>query len=110
MKGRGVVAMHRENTRGHLKTLMRDCCFNRLADLNRDALEQWLSREATADRSARSRNAHRAAIIAFANWCTAVGRLSMSTIVWSWFSRSPDDDASLHPYPALAGFSIRPRG
>src|SRR5262249_50822724 len=47
-------------------------------DLNREALERWLVGEARKGRSARSRNTHRAAIVAFANWCSGpnIGRLA----------------------------------
>lgn len=76
MKSRGVVEMHRENTRRHLEALVRDCGFDRLADLKQEGLERWLSNESTKNRSARSRNAHRTALVSFCNWCLAVGRLS----------------------------------
>lgn len=76
MKSRGVVDVHRANTRRHLEALIRDCGFDRLADLKQEGLERWLSSECTKGRSARSRNAHRTALVSFANWCCAVGRLS----------------------------------
>jgi len=76
MKSRGVVEMHRANTRRHLEALIRDCGFDRLADLKQESLERWLSGESTKGRSARSRNAHRTALVSFCNWCIAVGRLS----------------------------------
>jgi integrase len=76
MESRGVVAMHRENTRRHLECLMQDCGFARLADLKRESLERWLATETQKRRSARSRNAHRTALVSFCNWCVAVGRLS----------------------------------
>ena len=76
MKGREVVAMHRDNTRRHLEALARDCGFASLSDLNREALERWLGAEAGKGRSARSRNAHRTALVSFANWCITAGRLS----------------------------------
>jgi integrase len=71
------VPLHRHNVRAYLNRLANDCGFRRLADLNREALERWLAAEAKRGRSARSRNSHRAAIIAFANWCsdTSIGRL-----------------------------------
>jgi phosphoribosylformimino-5-aminoimidazole carboxamide ribonucleotide (ProFAR) isomerase len=43
MKARGVVTMHRENSRRHLERLVVDRNFARLADLKREALERWLS-------------------------------------------------------------------
>ncbi len=70
--------MHRDNTRRHLEALARDCGFLRLADLNRESLERWLVVEASKGRSARSRNAHRTALVSFCNWCVAVGRLAVN--------------------------------
>jgi integrase len=75
MKSRGVVEMHRANTRGHVKALIGDCGFDRLSDLKQESLERWLSAESTKGRSARSRNAHRTALVSFCNWCVSVGRL-----------------------------------
>ena len=76
MKARSVVEMHRDNTRRHLETLNDACGFARLADLNREALERWLAAEADNNRSARSRNAHRTALVSFCNWCVSTGRLT----------------------------------
>ncbi len=76
MKSRGVVEMHRANTPRHLGCLIRECGFERLADLKREGLERWLSSESTKGRSARSRNAHHTALVSFCNWSLAVGRLS----------------------------------
>jgi integrase len=74
----GSVPLHRHNVRTYLDRLAEACGFKRLNDLNREALERWLAVETKNGRSARSRNCHRAAIIAFANWCTdpSIGRLS----------------------------------
>jgi integrase len=77
MQARGVVKMHRDNVRNQLSRVIADCGFARNADLNREALERWLANETKAGRSARSRNAHRAAMIAFCNWCSdpSIGRM-----------------------------------
>src|SRR5262249_28429893 len=77
MKARGVVKMHCNNVRSHLKRVIDDCRFTRISELNREALERWLAFETKAGRSARSRNAHRAAMIAFCNWCAdpTIGRM-----------------------------------
>jgi hypothetical protein len=74
----GSVPMHRGNFKSYLNRLAADCGFARLADLNREALEKWLAKETKSGRSARSRNTHRASLIAFANWCAdpSIGRLS----------------------------------
>lgn len=67
MKARGVVPMRRANTRRHVERLAVDCSFARLADLKREALERWLSREEREGRSARSRNAHHTTLVSFCN-------------------------------------------
>jgi site-specific recombinase XerC len=69
--------MHRDNVLRQLKRVIDDCDFSRISELNREALERWLASETRRGRSARSRNAHRAALIAFANWCAdpTIGRL-----------------------------------
>ena len=74
----GSVPLHRHNVRTYLDRLADACGFKRLNDLNREALERWLAAETKNNRSARSRNCHRATIIAFANWCTdpSIGRLA----------------------------------
>jgi integrase len=74
----GSVPRHRQNVRIYLNRLADECRFKRLADLNREELERWLAAQAKKGRSARSRNSHRAAIIAFANWCAdlTIGRLA----------------------------------
>jgi integrase len=74
----GSIPLHRHNVRAYLNRLAAVCGFVRLADLNREALEQWLARETKKGRSARSRNTHRAALVAFANWCAdpSIGRIA----------------------------------
>lgn len=76
-KARGVVQMHRDNVRRQIEKVVADCAFVRLADLCRERVERWLAVEAERGRSARSRNAHRAALLAFCNWLAdpSIGRL-----------------------------------
>ncbi len=81
MRLRGIVPMHRENVRRQLERILADCHFVRLSDLNRASLERWMGQEADRGRSARSRNAHRAAILAFANWCVSNGRLASNPLL-----------------------------
>src|SRR5512135_459183 len=71
-------ASHRENTERYIRRLSDDLHWQRLADLSRDDLEQWLADQTRQDRSARSRNAHQTAIVAFSNWLVRVGRLSVN--------------------------------
>jgi len=82
MKARGVVEMHRENVRRQIQKIAADCGFDRLADINRERVERWLAAEAERGRSARSRNAHLAAVIAFCNWCCdpSIGRMLVNPL------------------------------
>ena len=68
-KGGQATPMHRANTRSYLRRLAAACGWTCLADLSRDALERWIASQARRGRSARSINCHRAAAVAFANWC-----------------------------------------
>jgi integrase len=65
----GACPEHRAERRRQLKRISRDCGFNRLADLDRSALESWLARQTRAGMSARTRNSYLAAALAFCNWC-----------------------------------------
>jgi integrase len=87
-RGGLAKSMHRENTRRSLRRLATDCGWTCLADLSRDDPKRWIAIEAATKRptkadpegkvpSARSINAHRETVIAFANWCADpnIGRL-----------------------------------
>src|SRR5262249_12693998 len=75
LTAQGATATHRDTVRRNLERLAIDCAFGRLADLKREALERWLAREASANRTARSRNAYQAALVSFCTWGVASGRL-----------------------------------
>jgi hypothetical protein len=68
-RGGLATPMHRDNTRRYLRRLAADCRWSSLADMTRDGLERWIATQASKGRSARSINCHRAAAVAFANWC-----------------------------------------
>ncbi len=76
-RGGSATATHGEDVKRCLKRLAADCGWNCPADLRREDLERWMSDQARADRSARSINSHRAAVVAFANWLAdpLIGRL-----------------------------------
>ncbi len=78
LQAKGVVSSHRKTTIRYLEWLKDDCGFSSLADLRRETLERWLARESKANRSARSRNAHRDALVTFCNWCIATGRMALN--------------------------------
>lgn len=82
-RGGTATAMHRDNTRRYLTRLAAECLWECLADMTRDSLERWITSHSRPGpdgrpvRSARSINCHRAAAVAFANWCAdpLIGRL-----------------------------------
>jgi integrase len=69
LEAAGVTREHRANVSRQLRRLVADCSFARLADLNREALEQWLTTQARDGMGARTRNTYLAAALSFANWC-----------------------------------------
>jgi integrase len=77
LRAKGVTATHCEDTGRYLRRIAAECSFSTLARLNRDALETWLAARTVEGMSARTRNAHRNAVVAFGNWCAdpEVGRL-----------------------------------
>ncbi len=72
----GSCEEHRANVRRDLIRVASECGFAKLGDLNRDAFEQWLAFNARAGMGARTRNRHRASLVAFCNWCVAADRLA----------------------------------
>ena len=64
LQAKGVTARHAEDTDRYLRRLAADCGFSTLADLNREALENWLAARTAKDMSARTRNAYRNAAVA----------------------------------------------
>ena len=71
---------HRENVARNLRRIVADCKFERLAHLDRSAVESWMIRKQAEGMGARTRNTHRAAIIAFGNWCVESRRLAVNPL------------------------------
>jgi site-specific recombinase XerC len=80
MKAAGTVPMHRDNTRRFLERVAADYGLDRLADLNRESVEWWLTLRADEGTSARSRSSYRTAIVSFANWCVSAHRLTSNPL------------------------------
>ena len=78
LRTKRVSKTHREDRGRYLQRLSADCRFHKLCDMNRSVLERWLSARADEGMSARTRNAYRAAAIAFCNWCIKAGRLAVN--------------------------------
>ena len=66
-----VSPKHRANVEHNLYRIIADCGFKRLRDVNRSAVERWVKQrlEDAEPPSARTINAHVAALTAFGNWC-----------------------------------------
>ncbi len=75
LESQGVSPVHCDNVRRCLDRIAADCSFSTLATFNRDALEGWLVQRAKDKMGARTRNAYRAAMVAFCNWCISTHRL-----------------------------------
>jgi integrase len=69
LRAAGVTEKRIGESRHHLDTIAGDCSFARLLDLTREPFERWLAGRAAKDISARTRNAYRESLVAFANWC-----------------------------------------
>ncbi len=75
-EGKGASRAHIRESRRILTAVFESCEFRTLADLDRAASEQHLNRRRQEKASARTRNADREALLTFANWCVAMGRLT----------------------------------
>ena len=97
LRANEVGDTYRANAMRYLRRLADECGFTKLADLQREALEGWLTRQATAlpnkrSMSARSRNAHRDALVTFCNWCVENRRLIVNPV-----QRVPKANEKLDP-------------
>ncbi|MBC8374207.1 MAG: hypothetical protein H8E53_11470, partial [Planctomycetes bacterium] len=90
IRGRRVSPKHVCNVRKGLKRVVNECGFETLRDIDRRVVQRWMDKKAVSPRdpkdpdsqplSARTINMHRAAIVAFCNWCIAEGRLTASPL------------------------------
>ena len=90
VRGRRVSARHVRHVREHLGRVVRECQFRRLKDINRQSVQRWMDKLARTPRdpeepeseplSPRTINMHRAAVVAFCNWCVAEGRMPASRL------------------------------
>jgi len=67
--GTQVSEVHRKNSLAAVRRVVGDCGFVRVADVQRGLVEEWLAKRLAEGMSARSRNAYRAAMVGFCNWC-----------------------------------------
>jgi integrase len=78
LKAAGVTTKHARSTRAYVVRLAGECGFACLSDLRRECLEAWLVVRTKEAMSARTRNAHRDALVAFCNWCVSTNRLTVN--------------------------------
>jgi integrase len=71
-----VCDVYRANALRAVRRVAADCKFLTPADLDREAVGNWLAARIGEGMSARSRNYYRESLIAFANWCVQSGRLA----------------------------------
>jgi len=85
VRGRRVSAAHVKNVREKLRRVIRECRFCTLKDIDRQEVQRWMEKTAQTPRdpdapdseplAARTINMHRAAVVAFCNWCVSERRL-----------------------------------
>jgi len=90
IRGRRVSPKHVRHVRTELERVVRECAFRTLKDIGRQTLQRWMVKLAQTPRepsdpdsqplSARTINMHRAATVAFCNWCVAEGRLTANPL------------------------------
>jgi integrase len=73
-KARGRCSRPKE-TRHQLERVAGDCRFSKLSELDADAFETWLARQAEDGMSAGTRNKYRTTWVAFCNWAVDAGRM-----------------------------------
>lgn len=67
LKARGLTRTHWQNYERCLKRVSKECRFVWLRDMKRLAFERWMAARCKEGMSARNRNIHREAIVAFCN-------------------------------------------
>jgi integrase len=82
LEAAGACPEHRQERRRQLRRLAAACAWRTLTDLQRDALERWLTLQTREGMGARTRNSYLAAALAFCNWAVETGRLLANPFVF----------------------------
>ena len=80
IRGRRVSPRHVKYVGEKLDRVIKECRFAMLKDLDRQVVQRWMTKLTHTPLSSRTINMHRAAIIAFCNWCVAEGRLLVNPL------------------------------
>ena len=76
VRGRRVSPKHVAHVTHCLNRIVADCRFRTLKDIDRQAVQRWMAKQAHTALSARTINIYRAAMVAMCNWCLLEGRLT----------------------------------
>jgi integrase len=77
---KGITNRQIAEVRTRIDRMARECGFDRLAALSATALEKWLTSRQAEGMGPRTRNAYRAAAVAFCNWCVQTSRLIVNPL------------------------------
>ncbi len=90
IRGKRISTKHIIHVREQLCRLRRECRLENLKDIDCQLIQRWMEKKACMPRdpqdpdskplSARTINIHRAAIMAFCNWCVQEGRLAANPL------------------------------
>lgn len=80
LRAKGSSSVHLGHTRLLANKVIEACGFGRLADIRREAVENWLVQQAALGKAARTRNSYLQAIRGFCNWCVETGRLGANPL------------------------------
>ena len=80
IRGRRVSPRHVKYVGEKLERIISECRFATLKDIDRKTMQHWLTKLSHTSLSSRTVNMHRAAIIAFCNWCVNEGRLIVNPL------------------------------
>ena len=75
MRVAGDSERHINDTKRLVGTVVRDCSFRTLRDVNADRVETWLDTKGKQGSAPRTRNSYLQAIKTFCSWCVSSGRL-----------------------------------
>ena len=80
LKTRSKSRSHVSSTIKYVEKVCEECGFVRLRDLNPDVLITWLNKKVKQKMSARNVNAHRGALIHFAEWAEMFKRITFNPL------------------------------
>ena len=80
MESAGRTKAHIADTRTKITRLITDCKFDRLADVHRERMENWMVARTAESMAARTRNSYLQAIRGFLRWCIETSRLMVNPL------------------------------